>query len=185
MAAPISLVNSEGQALDTMYEVDGTPRLKLAVGEVTGAGLTPKEGWQGVATHQDADTFVALDGVVVAAGVLDGGTTVIKLAVDATGRLQITTGAGGSLTDRSGTVAVGGTQQTLAGINSVRRYLLVQNIDDGEDLWINFTTVAVTDQPSIRLGPGESFTMEGSFVSPQLVSVIAATSGHKFTAKEG
>jgi archaellin len=98
----------------------------------------------------------------------------------------------GTLTDRSGSITTGGTAQTLAAVNASRRYLLVQNplsattqgIATAESLFINFTTTAVAGEPSIELAPGDIFVMEGSAVSTELVSVIAATTGHKWTAKE-
>jgi hypothetical protein len=89
----------------------------------------------------------------------------------------------GTLTDRSGSITTGGTAQQLAAANATRKYLLIQNISAG-DLWLNFTTTAVSDQPSIKLTPGSSFSMEGSYVSTEAVSVIGATTGQKFTSKE-
>jgi len=98
----------------------------------------------------------------------------------------------GTLTDRSGSITTGGTAQTLAAANTNRRYLLIQNplsaatqgIATAESLFINFTTAAVMGSPSIELAPGDIFVMEGLAVSTELVSVIAATTGHKWVAKE-
>jgi hypothetical protein len=91
----------------------------------------------------------------------------------------------GTLTNRSGTITAGDTAQTLMAANADRKYLLIQNISDTV-MWINFTTTAVKDSPSIMLEPnGGSLAMEGSFVSTELVSVICVTTGKKFTAKEG
>lgn len=91
----------------------------------------------------------------------------------------------GTVTNRSGTITSGGTAQTLAPIKSGRRYLFIQNVDASEDLWFNYTTAAVVDQPSIRLRPGEAYENPDGFCSSELISVIAATTGHKFVAKEG
>jgi hypothetical protein len=91
----------------------------------------------------------------------------------------------GALTNRSGTITTGGVAQTLAAINAARAYLFIQNLHATEDLWINFTTAAAATQPSIRLSAGDTFSMEGSFVSTELVSVFAATTAHPFSAKEG
>lgn len=96
---------------------------------------------------------------------------------------QPTSAATGTLTDRSGSITTGGTAQTLAAANSSRKYLLIQNVSTG-DLWFNFTTTAVTDQPSFKLLPGQSFVMEDSFISTELISIIGATTGQKFAAKE-
>ena len=108
------------------------------------------------------------------------------------GRLDVNVGAGtvsttptqGTLTDRSGTITLGGTAQTLAAASATRKYLLIENLDLTNPLWINFTTAAVQSQPSIRLGVGGSFSMEAGFISTELVSVIAATTGHAWAAKE-
>ena len=91
----------------------------------------------------------------------------------------------GTLTDRSGTIAVAATQQTLAGANPTRRYLLIQNLDAAASLWVNFTTNAVQTQPSLELKPGAVFTMESGFVSNELVSVVGPNAGQAFAAKEG
>jgi hypothetical protein len=92
----------------------------------------------------------------------------------------------GVLTDRSGTVTVGGTAQTLIAANTSRRYLLLRNpLIATEELWFNFTTTAVADSPSIRLDPGDTFVMEDMFVTTEAISVLGATTGHKITAKEG
>lgn len=90
----------------------------------------------------------------------------------------------GALTDRSGTIAVGGTSQVLAAANAARRYLFVQNISTG-DLWINFGVAAVQNQPSVQLEAFAAFVMEGTFISTDSVTIIGATTGQAFTAKEG
>lgn len=97
-----------------------------------------------------------------------------------------TVGPLGTLTNRSGTITAGGTAQTLAAINAARRYLLVENpCAQTESLWINFTTAAVTSQPSVEIAPCGSFLMSASnFVSTELISVIATTTSHPFIAKE-
>jgi hypothetical protein len=92
--------------------------------------------------------------------------------------------ATGTLTDRSGTITAGGTAQQLAAANTSRKYFFVQNLS-AENMWVNFTTTAVASQPSIRLTPGSSFTLEGGFVSTEAVHVIAATTGSAWSAKEG
>jgi hypothetical protein len=90
----------------------------------------------------------------------------------------------GTLTNRSGSITTGGTSQQLAASNAARLYLFVQNIA-GENLWINFGTAAVQDQPSVRLQPGDSFVMEAAFIDNEAVNIIGATTGSKFVAKEG
>lgn len=92
----------------------------------------------------------------------------------------------GALTNRSGTITAGNTSQQLMAANTARRYLFVFNPPTAtESLWIDFGTAAVKDQPSIELVAGASYVMEDMFVSDQAVNIIAATTGHKFVAKEG
>ncbi len=90
----------------------------------------------------------------------------------------------GTVTDRSGSITTGGTAQQLMAANSSRKYLFIQNVS-AADLWINFTTTAVADSPSIKLASGNAFFMESSFVSTEAISIIGATTGQKWTAKEG
>lgn len=89
------------------------------------------------------------------------------------------------LTDRSGTITSGGTAQTLAAQNFGRIYLLIQNVSAG-DLWVNFGTTAVANQPSIKLVSGASLEYGASSgaVPMQSVSIIGATTAQAFTAKE-
>lgn len=110
------------------------------------------------------------------------GTAVQTVAAAATTSSQFSTP--GSLTDRSGTITSGGTAQTLAAANTARKYLFVENVSIG-DLWINFTTTAVANQPSILIKANGSFVMEGTYISTEAVSIIGATTGQAFTAKEG
>jgi hypothetical protein len=90
----------------------------------------------------------------------------------------------GTVTDRSGTITSGGAAQTLAASNTARKYLIVVNVSQ-ENLWINFTTTAVQNQPSIPILPNGSFVMESGYVSTELISIIGTTTGSAFTAKEG
>lgn len=87
-------------------------------------------------------------------------------------------------TDRSGAIAAGNTAQQAMAANAVRKTLIIENVDASEDLWFNFGVVAVIGQPSFKLLPGGSYSSPSGVVSGQLVSVIAATTGHQYTAKE-
>lgn len=89
----------------------------------------------------------------------------------------------GTLTDRSGTIASGGTAQTLAAANANRTYLLIQN-NGTADLWINFTTTAVQNQPSLKLPVGATYVSDPQFISTEAVSIIGPTTAQTFTAKE-
>lgn len=141
---------------------------------------------QGAAAHDAVAVGnpVQVGGVyrATAPAVADGDA--VSLLTDAAGRALVQQVPAGTLTNRSGSITLGGTAQQLAAANTARRYLFVQNISAG-DLWINFTTTAVADQPSIQMPSGATFDMEGSFVSTEAISIIGATTGQKFVAKEG
>lgn len=91
--------------------------------------------------------------------------------------------------DRSGTITVGATSQVAAAANIGRQYLLIQNIDAAEDLWVNFDTAAaaIAGAGSIQLKPAGSLVFEAGmgFVPTCAINVNATTLGHKFTCKEG
>jgi len=94
------------------------------------------------------------------------------------------TGATGTLTDGSGTIATASTNQQIFAANAARKYLFIQNVS-ASDLWINFTTSAVIAQPSILIAPQGAFALEDNFISTEAVNIIGATAGQAFTAKQG
>lgn len=86
--------------------------------------------------------------------------------------------------DRSGTITVGGAAQTISAGTTARHGFTIQNVDAAEVLWFNVGVAAVQAQPSVKLAAGALYeTPPGA--SPQgLISVIATTTSHQFTAKE-
>lgn len=84
-------------------------------------------------------------------------------------------------TDRSGTITLGGTAQSLAVANDSRHGLRIQNISAG-DLWINTTgaNAAVAGTGSFKIASGATWDLTTS--GP--VSVIGATTGQQFSAVE-
>lgn len=91
----------------------------------------------------------------------------------------------GDLTDHSGFIAAGDAAQAGCGSNAGRRYLLIENPHATEDLWFNFTTDAVLDSPSHVVPAKTRFIMDHGFCSVEAISVIAHTTNHKYTIKEG
>jgi len=91
----------------------------------------------------------------------------------------------GAVTNRSGSITTGGTAQQAAASNASRKYLMIQNkTTASESFWFSTDATAVADSPSVEVPPGMTFLFEGTFVPSGAVSVIAATTGTKFTAKE-
>lgn len=120
----------------------------------------------------------------VVRGEVNGSGTYVNLAADSTGRLNIVgSGFSGTLVNRSGTLTTAGTAQTIAPVNSGRKYLLIQNVSDTV-MWCNFTTAAVQSQPSFMLIAGSSFVMESNVVSGEAISCVSSVAGKTFTAKE-
>lgn len=181
----VSINNSRGQSTDTIYTAGGTKKLKLAIGSKDIGGDTEDGAWQAVASHADGAAFASSDGIVVIGGVDPDTDFAVRLQVDADGKLLVASSAvGGTLTDHSGSIAAGATAQSLMSSNASRKYLFIQNVSD-TDMWINFGTTAVADQPSIKVEAGTAFAMESAFVSTQSISIICASISKKFVAKEG
>lgn len=89
----------------------------------------------------------------------------------------------GVLDDRSGSIAVGNTSQQLMAGNTERVYWTFQNQSEDADCWLQYAGAAVTSQPSIRVGPLETYTP--SFIDRRDIQIISATGGVEFTCKEG
>lgn len=93
--------------------------------------------------------------------------------------------------NRSGSITAGGTAQLAVAANDSRRYLLIQNKSTAlESFWVDFDATAVADSPSIEIAPGVTIFWETGdaqevYIPTGAISVIAATTGTKFTIKEG
>jgi hypothetical protein len=91
----------------------------------------------------------------------------------------------GTLTDRSATIAAGGTAQEAAPANAARVYLLIQNPGTAPGpIWFAAGAIAVAASPSIELAPGQAWESPASFCPTGAISVIAATTGATVTIKE-
>lgn len=88
------------------------------------------------------------------------------------------------LIDGSGTIATGGSAQTIFTMNPSRKYLFIQN-NSAASLWVNFTTTATQSQPSMQLTAGASLAFQNGYVTTEAVSIIGASSGQAYTAKQG
>lgn len=93
---------------------------------------------------------------------------------------------GSGFKDRSGTITAGGAAQNALTQNAGRAHVSIFNVDTGEDLWVSFVgTAAIATQGSIKVPPGSLLVYEVGMVPSNALSVIAATTGHKFTIWEG
>lgn len=67
--------------------------------------------------------------------------------------------------------------------NPDRSYWFLQNLHATAVMWINHDTDAVVGQPSIRVGPLETYTPD--FICVGVINVLSDTTGATFTSKEG
>lgn len=88
----------------------------------------------------------------------------------------------GVLDDRSGTIAVANTSQVLVPVNTERVYWSLQNHSETSDLWIQCGGAAVVGQPSIRVGPLETYMP--SFIDRREIQIICAVASVAYTCKE-
>lgn len=91
----------------------------------------------------------------------------------------------------SGTITTGGTAQNAVVASTTRRGLQIQNLDTTEGMWISFNgTAAANDAGSFFLSAATSSTSGGSYNTPigfgfnTALSVVAATTGHKFSCTQ-
>lgn len=118
-------------------------------------------------------------------------TDTILDALVANGRLPVlATAAQNTSTDRSGTITAGGTAQTIMNANAARKGWMIQNIDETnlEELGVRSTgTAALLAAGTFTLSPSAGAGYPGGMmqgVDSGAISVVAATTGHKFTAIE-
>ena len=104
---------------------------------------------------------------------------------DSTGKLQVAVHGNNTvtITDRSGTITAGGTAQTIAAANASRRGFEIQN-QSTTDLYMSTLATAVLTQPSLRIPPGALYEMPSTSIRTGAVSVIGATTGQAFYARE-
>lgn len=96
--------------------------------------------------------------------------------------------------DRSGSVTVGGTSQTLVGANTSRKRIVIENpcstttegIAATENLFIDLAggTASTSNGTSVELQPCGSFDSGNGPVMTNAITVNAATSSHRWIAKE-
>jgi hypothetical protein len=91
---------------------------------------------------------------------------------------------GGSITDRSGTIATLNVSQQVAAANESRAYFVFQNISD-TTMYVNFDAAATVDSNSIKVNSNGSITFDSGWVPRGAVNVICSSASKKWVAKEG
>lgn len=90
---------------------------------------------------------------------------------------------GAALTDRSGSVTVGGTAQQIMAANPARKGMAVQNLSTG-DLWINTIGTATAGAGSFKISSGVYWESPFGGAGIGACSLLGATTGQAFTARE-
>jgi hypothetical protein len=195
--ASTNLVTIQGNASGTPVPISGTitasnPSVS-ATGSAVPADATMVGGTDGTnlralstTTTGQLNTQIQGGGntaTVTAASALKVDGSAVTQPVSGSGSFT-TIGANGTLTDNSGTTSgTANTSTQIMASNSTRKYLVIQNVGTAT-IWINFTTAATTNQPSIELSQGASFSMDSNFVSTEAINVISATASVAYTAKQ-
>lgn len=95
-----------------------------------------------------------------------------------------TSGGGNAGADGSTTITAGGTAQNLFSGATPTNGFLIANPDAGEDIWFSdSTTAAANATGSILLPAGGYYETPPGYKPVGAVSVVAATTGHKITAR--
>lgn len=93
-------------------------------------------------------------------------------------------------TDCSGSITTGGTAQNAFTAGATKHGFTILNFDTTEPLWISFTgtaTAATVASYPLQAATATTFAGAGSFATPAgfgmntALSVVAATTGHKFS----
>ncbi len=91
--------------------------------------------------------------------------------------------AGVTATDKSGTIAAGGTAQTAIALNANRRAFWIQNLSSG-DLWISDVGTATAASPSLKIVAGGLYESMPGNCPTSAISIIGATTSQAFAARE-
>lgn len=86
-------------------------------------------------------------------------------------------------TDRSGSITTGGTAQNVMAANASRKGCTFQNISD-TDMWVSEVGTAAADASSIKIGAGLLYEWPAHGTPRGAISVLCATTGKKFVARE-
>lgn len=88
-----------------------------------------------------------------------------------------------AVTDKSGAITTGGTAQDAVAAGLITKYVMIQNIS-AEDMWFNFgATAAAATAGSFKLVAGQAWQNPPHFSPSGRLSVVAASTGSKFTCK--
>jgi hypothetical protein len=160
----------------------------------TGAAIPPQSpavpiGGMGICDGANGTTNPCTTAVTVKAASTPAAATDKAIVVDQRPGTNLSA-ANVTATPCSGTISTGGTAQNAFTAQTTLHGFSIVNIDTTEPLWISFTTTAAangTDSYPLPAATPTTFAGLGSFTSPpgfglnHALSVIAATTSHKYS----
>lgn len=108
--------------------------------------------------------------------------TYLACGISHTGAIDPIKIGSGPVTGKSGTIATGGTAQTVSAANAERRFFMLQNISD-TDMYVGVGYTPTVGSGLLIAKNGGTLTCD-SFVPIEEIKVICASSGKKYTAFE-
>lgn len=163
-SAGMSIAPNSSQAVTGTFWQATQPVSAASLPLPAGASTSAKQPALGTAGSASADV-ITMQGI-------SGGTPI-----------AVTIGTN-TYTDASSTITSGGTAQTALASSGTRKRFIIYNNDTTEVLCYNLTgTATLTTQGSLCLSPSSS-SQSGGFVDMEVtnaISVIATTTGHKYT----
>lgn len=91
----------------------------------------------------------------------------------------------GKMADCSGSIATGGTSQVLLTTNSMRRYLLIQNLSSGNLGIREDAAASIGSAGTTTIAPGGFWLFEAGFIPTNALNIVGPTTGQVFTCKQG
>jgi hypothetical protein len=183
---PYTLVASTNQPFVILAQGYQQVRLKLSTVITGSATVTPQ-----VALLPYNPTVAALLNPLVAGSAIIGKVGIDQTTPGTTNGVVVNNGpANVTATDCSGTISSGGAAQNAFTAQSTLHGFTILNFDTTEPLWISFTGTAAantTGSYPLQAATASTFAGAGNFTSPfgfglnHAVSVIAATTSHKFS----
>ncbi|MCC6315347.1 MAG: hypothetical protein IT337_15190 [Thermomicrobiales bacterium] len=158
----------------------GTPRVTHASDDPAVTALQVIDDWD-ESDRAKVNLIAGQAGVAGGAGAV--GASVIRVTFASDAAAVTLAGNRVTLTSRSGTITSGGTAQDLAAANASRRGFAIQNLSTG-DLYFNTEATAVAGQPSFKIAAGQLYETPIHAVPTGAVSIIGATTGQAFAARE-
>lgn len=105
------------------------------------------------------------------------------IATDGNGAVNIVSGAENETYTHTAP-AVGLASAQLVAANTARKYLLIQNQDAANSIWIRFGAAATAGAGSIEIAAGAQYILDNR-VSGQVVNAIALVANANITVVEG